>query len=216
MSIIIDNFLVNDEIVLDDFVITEAPSVIVSAGDYRDEAVCRINVSVSTAGTVVAYRSPTDDFQDAAAVQLSRTLGTDYVDVICEKGITRIAENGWLIVIIDGQSDSIQRTLLPKTGWSHVTLTSVASEGALETDPALAIGDQVYYNNVGTLVEVFNDGSVAFDSSVESFDYQVHGGAGWGSVGTITLLPPPVITNIPSPITVGQSGVVITGTDFGT
>jgi hypothetical protein len=84
--------------------------------------------------------------------------------------------------------------VVPETGWSYVTLTSINPTAAyrLTTTPVdLAVGDQVAWGNIeapGTEVVVLPDASIV-SSSYATFDFEAWTtGAGWGSQALVTLL----------------------------
>lgn len=77
--------------------------------------------------------------------------------------------------------------LLPKVGWSYVDIASIAGSGVVESSPALAVGDQVEFEDPAV---VANDGTWSAPGWLPSWQLRVwdSGGGGWGNTGLQILL----------------------------
>ena len=103
-------------------------------------------------------------------------------------------------------------------GWTTITLVApLASAGQrLTAIEDLVAGDVIAYDPQGGNVIVYSDGSFSTAAGVTSFQVAHYLNDTLGTIATQTIETPPIIISISeSELTVGQTGVIIYGVNFG-
>lgn len=114
------------------------------------------------------------------------------------------------------QNDTLSVTVSAPTGYSSVTLTSVASTGLIPTSTALGIGDVVIYTSaLGADFVVNADGTYSVDGAVANGTYTATlrvwdaTDGNWGSSETLTI----IISEGEYPLVVGNMSLSLTLND---
>lgn len=128
--------------------------------------------------------SQTVTVQSATAPQFTAARGTNAygvaLDIVLTDSLAQVSN-----------TYSATGGIIPQSGWSYVTLTSVNSTAAYRITAAgdLAIGDQIAYDNKSSAVTILPDGT--FYTSLadgNTFDVEVWTtGSGWGALATQTI-----------------------------
>ena len=105
-------------------------------------------------------------------------------------------------------------TLQPPVGWAFINLaTPNATASHRVTSIAdLSSGDQIKYDTVGGLVEMFDDATYSADSTVSAFSLKAWTPNVWGALGTETLISDIVINaNVGSSTIQGLTATITFG-----